>query len=238
MSDDKPIHSCANCPSRRTTEWQVLSDSELELVDQAKRMRPLEPGAILFHQGDDAEGVYCIQSGLVGIRRLNVRGDSALIRLSSSGTTLGYRALLSKSPHRNSAEVLTPSVVCTIERSRVTRLLGENPRLGERFLQHCFTDMDETETDYAHSLTLHKKARFLHLLLVLYERVGHRDGTNNFVIDLPISRIELASLIGVQPASLSRLIRDIQAEGLLHFNSRRVRFTNMDAVLHAAGLEH
>ncbi|MGD9668600.1 MAG: Crp/Fnr family transcriptional regulator [Hyphomicrobiaceae bacterium] len=232
----KQIHKCVDCSSRLTAEWQVLTEPELAIVDAAKRTRALEPGAILFRQGDDADGVYCMQSGLIGLRRVMQTGESVLLRLCTNGVTVGYRALLSKTPHRNSAEVLSPSVVCFIERTHVRRLLEANPKLGERFLQHCFGDLDETEGDHAKSMTLSLKARFLHLLLIFYERQGYRDETDNLFVDLPIQRVELASLIGARPESISRLVHSLEIDGLLHFDKRRVRIRDMDAVLRAAGV--
>jgi len=232
----KSIHRCADCTSRRSTEWQVLTGPELAMVDQVKRTRVLEPGAILFRQGDNADGVYCIQSGLIGLRRITPTGDSTLLRLCTSGVTVGYRALLSKVPHRNSAEALSPSVVCFIERLHVRRLLESNPQLGERFLQHCFGDLDQTETDYAKSMTMGLKARFLHVLLIFYERLGYRQGDYDLV-DIPIQRAELASLVGARPESISRFVRSLEEEGLVQFDKRRVRFLDMEAVLREAGAQ-
>lgn len=234
---NKSIHRCADCSSRRTTEWEVLSEPELKLIDEAKRTRVLEPGAILFRQGDAAEGLYCIKSGLIGIRRLTPTGDSALLRLCTNGVTVGYRAFLSKTSHRNSAEALSSCVVCFIERSHINRLLEINTQLGERFLQHCFHELDETEADYAKSLTLSLKARFLHMLLILYERLGYRDKAGNHIVELPIQRVELASLIGVRPESISRLVRSLETEGLVKFDKRLVRFDDMDAVVREAGAQ-
>lgn len=231
------IHKCADCSSRQTTEWQVLTPCELAMVDAAKRTRALEPGAILYRQGDDADGVYCIQSGLIGLRRVMPSGDSALLRLCTNGVTVGYRGLLSKRPHRNTAEVLSPSVVCFIERSYIRRLLEVNPHLGERFLEHSFSDLDETETEHAKSMTLSLKARFLHVLLIFYERQGYRDATDNHFVELPIQRVELASLVGARPESISRLVRNLEDEGILQFDKRRVRFRDMDAVLRQAGAQ-
>lgn len=233
----KSIHRCADCSSRRTTEWQFLSNRELKFVDDAKHTRVLEPGSILFHQGDDADGVYCIQSGLIGIRRITPAGDSALLRLCTNGVTIGYRALLSKTSHRNSAEALTNCVVCFVEGANLRRLLEISPRLGEGFLRHCFDELDKTESDYAKNLTLSLRARFLHTLLIFYERLGYRDKTDTCILELPIQRTELASLVGARPESISRLVRNLDAEGLVKFDKRMVRFGDLDAVLREVGVE-
>ena len=235
MTGCKPTHHCANCPSRQATEWRDLTASELALVDQAKRTRVFEPGTTLYDQGDQSTGIHCIQSGLIGMRRVDEDGNSVLLRLCGEGTTVGYRAYLSKEEHLNSAEVLTPSVVCFIERSYVARLLATNPRLGERFLQHVIADLRETEDDYARSLKKGMKASFLHVMMVFYEQIGYRDESGRPTVELPIRRVELADMIGAQPESISRLILKLRTEGLLQVDDRRVQFHNMEAVLRETG---
>ena len=235
MAAGKHAHDCANCPTRHTSDWRALTESELELINSSKHTRVYEAGEALYHQGDEAMGVHCIQSGLIGLRRLDAHGNSILLRLAPGGATVGYRAFLTKSEHRLTAEVLTPSVVCFIAKSLVSRLLGENPLLGERFLQHCLSDMDDVESDYARSLTHGLKARFLHVMVVFYERLGYRDDTGRQTMDLPVRRTEIAELIGAQPESVSRMIRDLQNEGVLEFDKRRVVFRDMDRVLDDIG---
>lgn len=235
MSAGKNPHDCANCPTRHTSDWRALTDAELELVSGAKHTRVYEAGEALYHQGDEAKGVHCIQSGLVGLRRLDAHGNSILLRLAPGGATVGYRAFLAKSEHRLTAEVLTPSVVCFIAHSLVSRLLAENPLLGERFLGHCISDMNDIESDYARSLTHGLKTRFLHAMVVFYERVGYTDDTGCHTMELPVRRTEIAELIGAQPESISRMIRDLQDEGVLEFDKRRVVFRDMDRVLDDIG---
>jgi len=233
-----PTHNCATCPSRHTTDWRVLSESELSQVDRAKRTRAYEAGEALYHQGDACTGLYCIQSGMIGMRRTDEHGDSFFVRMLSGGTTVGYRSFLSKEDYRDTAEVLAPSIVCFIDAATASRLLNENPKLGERFLQHCIEDMDATEDDYARSLTKSLKSRFLHVMMVFYERLGTKGDDGRETFRLPIQRNELAALIGAQPESISRLIRNLENDGLLAFNKRQVQIADKDAVLREMGAEH
>ena len=237
MTEKKTTNSCSDCATRETTEWRVLGDSELESIDRCKRLIHCEPGETLFSQGDPGNGVYCIKSGLIGLRRVDVNGNSVLIRLSSAGSTVGYRTFLTREAHVNSAEALTASVLCYIPRPRIEQLLKENPLLGERFLQHFCDDAAETENDYVRSLTMGMKSRFLHLILIFYERFGYQDDEGNSVVELPVKRGELAELVGVRPESISRLIDQLQNDEIMHFNDRRVHFSDVEEVLQQAGVE-
>jgi CRP-like cAMP-binding protein len=237
MNSSKQDHnSCANCPTRHLTEWRDLDSPDLASLDRAKRTRTVAPGMNLYHQGDQADGIYCIQSGLIGLRRIDENGNSSLLKTSSAGTTTGYQAFLSKEPHSNSAEALVPSEVCFIESSSVTILLSDNPKLGERFLQHTFEDLKELEDSYSRSLTLNVKSRFLHLMMVYYRQFGFLDGAGHPAVDIPVTRTDLSELLGIQPESLSRVIKKVQGEGLVQINDRRVIINNIENVLFEAGV--
>jgi CRP-like cAMP-binding protein len=235
MADEITTNNCINCPTRGTTEWQVLGECELASISAAKRMLTLEPGEALYSQGEPGTGVYCIKSGLIGLRRVDVNGNSVLLRLSSAGTTVGYRTFLTREAHANSAEVLTSSVVCYIARPQIENLLKSNPLLGERFLQHFTKDAVEMENDYVRSMTMGMKSRFLHLILVFYERYGYQDKDGNAAVELPVKRGELAELVGVRPESISRLIDKLQADNVMRFNDRHVQISDIDKILQQAG---
>jgi len=231
MSDCKISHDCTNCITRKSTEWRNLDTKELTVLDRAKKSRAFEPGEIVFNQGDQSKGVHCIQSGLIGLRRVDEDGKSILIRLCSGGTTVGYNSFLVKTQQFNSAEALTPSIVCFIPGATVSSLIADNPNIGERFLQHSIADLTETENDYIRNLTKNVRYKFLHVLLTFYERVGYQDANGLSTLELPILRRELAELMGVQPESVSRVIRELKDEGLVKIELKQVFFTDMDTIL-------
>jgi CRP-like cAMP-binding protein len=80
------------------------------------------------------------------------------------------------------------------------------------------------------------KSRFLHLILIFYERFGYQDEDGNSVVELPVKRGELAELVGVRPESISRLIDQLQNDEIMRFNDRRVQFSDVAEVLHQAGV--
>ncbi len=233
---NNPGKSCLDCKSLPTTEWQVLDRKTLEAVSRCKRVTHCEAGETLYSQGEPGNGIYCISSGLIGLRRVDVNGNSVLVRLASAGSTVGYRTFLTGQPHVNSAEALTACTLCYLPRPRIEELLKSNPLLGERFLQHFYADTIETENDYVRSLTMGMKSRFLHLILVFYERFGYQDEDGNAVVELPVKRGELAELVGVRPESISRLIDQLQTDRVMSFNDRRVQFADVDGVLEQAGV--
>ena len=223
---------CNSCEARCGSEWSCLSERDLQSLNSTRKAKAYTPGQVIYRQGDDFDGVYCLQSGLIGIRRMDEHGNSALLRLVNPGETIGYKSFLRKLPHDNTAETLMPSRVCFVDRQTVGFLLRSSPALGLRFLDHSLRDLASAEHRYMESVTAKARTRLLHLLLVLYERFGSRTEDGGYKIELPITRQDLAGLIGTAPETMSRTIQRLQTEGLAEFDGRVVRISSIDAVLH------
>lgn len=213
---------CFTCQARDRAEWCALSDKELKRLNESKNVREYLPGEVLFHQGDSCNGIYCFDAGMVGIRKIDADGNSVLLGLVYPGDTIGYRALLAGTDHLVSAEAIKPTTICFIERSTVTALLNENPALGLQFLRHAAEEVNEAEEKFLQSVTLSVRARFAHLLLILRERYSTSANEEAFSLELPLSRQDLAAMIGVRPETMSRTIRQFEDDGVAHFSGRTV----------------
>ncbi len=217
---------CRECLNRLSPEWCCMSGAGLDALEHAKMPRAYGPGDIIYNQGTDCEGIYCVSSGLVGLRRIDKDGNSILVRLVHPGGIIGYRSLVKKAPHGNTAEVLASSTVCFVNRRVVCSTMRSDPDIGLKFLSLSLNELSETEDRYLESVTLNAKARLLHALMIFYERSGIKNGDEERMIELPISRQDLAELIGTAPETMSRTIQRLQNEGLAHFDGRKVRIFN------------
>lgn len=222
--------NCRHCPKRQNTEWCALTDHELTEFDHAMNSRIYYPGEVLYHQGDEPQGLFCIRDGLIGERRVDADGNSFLVRLSYSATTPGYREFLTKTSYKNTAEILQESRICYINKAAVSSVLKSNPSLSQQFLNRSLMDLQKTEDNYVVAMNASVRDRLLHLLLVLYERYGSFTEDGGYVIEIPIARNDLASLIGTGPETISRTIRKLQREKLVKFDGRKVYFDDLEAV--------
>lgn len=229
--EKSPSTSCLTCETRGQTEWCVLAPADLKLIDESKITRKYLPGDVIYHQGAPCAGVFCIQSGLVGLRKVDAEGHSVLVRLAHGGDTIGYRTFLAGEEHQLGAEALKPSTLCFIPQAMVRKFLDTNPSLGLRFLQHTVRDLEETEDKFLQSATLDLKARVAHLLLVFKDRFSRPDADGMLVLDLPISRQDMAAMIGVRPETMSRAIRKFEDDGIAFFSGRQVRVPDLSVLI-------
>jgi CRP-like cAMP-binding protein len=200
-------------------------DSSEELMERAGRMRVFEPGQVLFRQGEPCRGVYVIRSGLVGLRRTEEDGSSALLGLSGPGDIAGYRALLADDFHSNTTEVLTHCRVLVIEAAQIKQLINSSNTVREHFVQKALADLTRSQGQCAALLTEGLRSRFIRLLLLIRQSYAPMQMGARYEIELPIQRKDIAALIGAAPASLSRLISELESECLIRVDGRKIEFS-------------
>jgi len=239
MAFDPPatcLSGCTACKVRHVSDWAGLPRHAAEIVSRVRVRRSLRRGATLFAPGDSNAGLYCVSSGIVGIRMAHENGTEALIALAFPGETLGARAFLRNSPHRTTAEALTPVDLCMIQRRDALRLTQQAPEVHMALVERCLAAMDAAQTELLHSAALSNRARlcrFLHRLCLL----DHDDEACAVQLRLPVSRHDLAGMLGIQPESLSRLLGKLTDDGLVTLSGRHVMVASVAALRTEAGLE-
>lgn len=223
--------SCLTCQGRTRNEWCVLEGDDLALLNQVKICNTYQPGQTIFYQGNPCLGVYCVEEGTVAVRKTDASGRSVIVRMAHTGDTLGYRAFFAGEPYRASADALQGSRVCFVDRAAVRRLLDRNPMVGLSFLKHMARDLEEAEEAKLHAAALPVRARLAHLLLMLRERFGQSLGGGGTRIELPLSRQDIAAMIGTRPETVARAVRSFEDEGIANFQGREVLVNNLEALL-------
>ncbi len=235
-TDDKAIHSsravtCFACGGRERSEWCDLDGPDLRLLNQVKVCNQYLPGQTIFYQGNPCLGLYCIESGTVAIRKTDASGNSVIVRLAHAGDTLGYRSFFAGEPYRGSADALVPTRVCFVDRAALRQLLERNPVVGYSFLKHMARDLEEAEEAKLHAAALPVRARLAHLLLVLKERFGHAAPDGTLHIELPLSRQDMAAMVGTRPETIARAVRGFEEDHVAHFQGRAVVVPDLDRLL-------
>jgi len=216
---------------RAAPEWCALDEVDLNKVEKNAICKEFETGVIIFNESEVCQGVYFVTSGLVGVRKSGLDGESTLLKLAYPNDTLGYRPLIAKEPHRATAEVLKPGIICFISASIVLPLIRENPTLGLNFLHRATRELGEAEERFHKTVTLTLRARFAHLLMLWKDRGGRVDDGGKFILELPVSRGDLAAMLGVRRESVSRVINELEREGVTHFCDRHVEVNDAENLM-------
>lgn len=215
-------HPCVTCHVGRRSDWHGLDWAANELLARGRQRREYGSGEAVFVQGEPNDGVYCVSGGAVGIRKLDSNGNSVLLGLAYPGDTIGYRSFLTGGDHKTSAEALGPSVICHFNRSIMSELVAGNSTLSQRFLKRSIGELEHAHDMMFRQATLSNRHKLVHLLLVLVQRHGRPHPNGSQSIELPVSRRDLASMVGTRHETISRIIGRMETDGVAHFSGRQV----------------
>ncbi len=227
---------CETCESRDTNLFCSLHAPELESFNRHKTQNRYRKGQIIFYDGNQAFGVFCIQRGRVKLYKLGPQGHPQIVRLAGPGNLLGYRSLLSNEPYHATAEALEDCDICCIDREAFLSVARGNQDMAFKLLRKLSQELRQAE-DLATSIAQKSaRERMAELLIHLKEAYGRQESLG-FSIDLHLSREEMGEMIGITQETAIRLLSDFKKSKFIHVNERQITILNLPALLHAAALE-
>ena len=98
-------------------------------------------GAILFQEGEPAEGIFLLVRGTVKLSVGSSHGDSLLLRTAGPGEILGLSATLTGQGYEVTAETATTSQLVFITRKDFMRFLREHSDVCLRVVESLSNDV-------------------------------------------------------------------------------------------------
>lgn len=175
----------------------------------ARFSRELQPGSVLFREGDEGNEMFVIQAGHLRITKRIAQGEKILATLGP-GEFVGEMAILNAKPRTATAVVTDdgPARVLAIDSKRFEQMIAHNREIVFRLIKRLAARLDSA--DALIEILMHKdpKARLVRALARHAESFGEprQDG-----VRVALTAEELAAQVNVElPVThevLSRLRR-------------------------------
>jgi CRP/FNR family transcriptional regulator, nitrogen oxide reductase regulator len=190
----------------------ALKKDDREALAPLCRMRGYDKGDVIFQEGDPADRICFVHIGQVKIVKA-AGGRDVIIELLGPGEPVGAVAVFERRPFPASAIALEPSGILSIPEREFFALLERRPEMMRRLLAgltYRLMMVNKRIADLMGSAEL----RAARLFLTLADRVGIARGSGTF-IPLPLSRQEIADLIGTTLETAIRLMSRWQKDALV-----------------------
>ncbi len=104
-----------------------LSEEDLTRLCQGVHEVRLEPGDVLFREGEPGDSAYVILEGELEIHKQSEGGQQVLVAVRTAGEVIGEMALIQSSPRSASASVSKPALLIAIPKQTLDDLLVTSP---------------------------------------------------------------------------------------------------------------
>jgi CRP-like cAMP-binding protein len=112
-----------------------LDNGHLLQIADVTRLRDVEPGQVLFREGEVPQDVFLVVSGSVALDILVPGAGSKRIGTVGPGEILGWSALLEQTQMTATATTLCPTCVAQINTGQLLTICKRNPRFGYELLR-------------------------------------------------------------------------------------------------------
>jgi len=220
---------CELCINRRKSLLKDVPDEALCKLSQSKKTIAHKKGQILFLEGTQPMGLFCISKGHVKVFKTDDSGREQIVKLAKEGEFLGYRALLSEDNYNSSAAIIDEAEVCFIPKSSFTDLVAKDTDFQNKLMKAVCNDLGVMEQKMADMANKNVRQRLATTLLMLKSSYGvENEGFTD--IEIALSREDIAKIVGTATESVIRLLSDFKKEGLIEFKGKKIRVLDTEGL--------
>lgn len=211
-----------------------LSPAERAMLERLEeRERHLKRGAILVRENDPATEMFVLRSGTMMSYVLLDNGSRQILRFLFPGDILGISGLVYRDSPENIA-ALTDCTVCPFEKSALTRLIVDHPRLAALIVTYNQIER-MTLTDRLAALgRTPAKARVAAIVLEMRNRRRLADRSISDSFALGLTQEEIGDATGLTSVHVNRMFRQLEDEGLIARDNGRITILDERALAHTA----
>lgn len=209
-----------------------LEAESLALIHQKIHAVEFKKGEYLFRAEEPTNTLYIIQSGAVRLFHLLESGKEQLIRILKPGDFIGEWSLFSQDrQYEDYAYALVDTKVCQLYADDFKEVLLSYPAVSLKILEEMSRRLQASEKMTSRVANESVGTRLVNYLL------GQLPGqaSDAHLINLELSRKELAAFLGTTPETISRKFKELETLNIIKsLSPRKIKIINFDGLVQYA----
>jgi CRP-like cAMP-binding protein len=183
--------------------------------------RSFARGRVLFREGDRADALLLVVEGRVKLTQIAADGNEVIVRFVGPGQVCAAVAAIAGSSYPATARALQSTRVLVWSQEAWAQLCAAFPALTASLMKLLAERMREMQERFRELATERVAQRVARTLLRLVRQAG-RKAERGVLIDMPLSRQSLAEMTGTTLFTVSRIVADWEARGILASGRERL----------------
>ncbi|HEY9062969.1 MAG TPA: Crp/Fnr family transcriptional regulator [Pseudobacteroides sp.] len=218
--------SCAG----RVPIFSSLNKDELRQVVSLIVQRRYEKDSLVISEGSVPQNFIVVSRGKIKVYGYSQDGKEQIMYILTNGDFFGARNLIHDRKADFNAQAMEDTVVCMIQRQKFQELLLKFPSISIKIMDVLCDRLEKMESMFRKISPKDVDSRVNMMLLELSQKYGRKQD-NGTLIELPMSREEMANYIGVARETVSRKITLLKDEGIIEImGNRKILIVNEEAL--------
>lgn len=206
-----------------------FSSLDAEVVTAAAslfREKGFSPDEMICFSHSPAAHFYVVASGLVKLIHQTEQGRFVILDLLGGGGFFGYLPRSRRETYAYSVQALTPTCTLAIDSRSFRRLLDAHPSVALDLLAVVSERLEAAHERIRELNVAPVEQRVASTLMQLGERFGERREVG-LLIQLPLSREDLAEMSGTTTETASRVVSDLRRDGVIRTGRRWISIADL-----------
>lgn len=212
------------------TELTFKPESVVRLLKEKGKRMTLEKGEYVFHPGDPARYVYCLEEGEVFISRMQEDGREMVTNYLSDDAVFGALTLHSlNKEHTTYAKVKKDCILYKYEKRQFEQFIFTNENIKMEWLQWLDIDRDRNSSKMRDLLLYGKQGALQSVLIRLTNSFGV-NVEDGILINTQLTNQELAGLCGTSREVVNRMLSDLKKQKVIKVERKFITVLDMDVL--------
>lgn len=204
--------------------FRDLSAQEMQEIDRATMMQTCRAGRVFYTPGETGEVLFILKQGAVQLYRMSSEGRKLVIARLEPTCFFGEMSCIGQGMYNTFAEATDDSLICTMSRHDVERLLLSKPQIAVRILEAIGKRLVTAEQQLEEMAFKGLIPRVAALLLRLAEGKEITGLTHQ----------DIADQLGVYRETVSNALHELKTAGIIEPGRKRITILNYPRLERAA----
>jgi CRP/FNR family transcriptional regulator, dissimilatory nitrate respiration regulator len=206
--------------------FHELSAAELQRMAAGCRLRRFARGDDVFRVGQPCAEFHVTVIGQVKLYAVSPAGQEKVIELIGPGNTFAEALMFTNRPYIVNAQALTDSLLLSVSKEAVVGEIERDPKFALRMLAGISRRLHGLVHDVESYALRSGMQRVIGYLLrghVAGDGLANGNASATATVSLPVSKATVASRLSLTPEYFSRVLHELEGEGLIAIDRRDIR---------------
>jgi CRP/FNR family cyclic AMP-dependent transcriptional regulator len=172
------------------------------------RSSTLAAGQMLFLAGDEGDGCYRVEEGLLKANIVAPGGGERILAILGPGSIVGELSMIDGAPRSASVSALRDSKLSFVSRAAFDEFGRSEPQLHRHVMVLLARRLRDTNDALTATSFLSVKGRVARALLSLAEAFGQDVPGGRILVRQKVTQSDLAAMAGIARENVSRVLKD------------------------------
>src|SRR5947209_7457845 len=198
----------------RVPVFEALGDEDLARVAEVAVRRALQPGEVVFREGDQSDTCYIVRTGRARAIRAHPDGRSITLANFGPGDIFGELAMFDDERRSATIETLEDTEVIAILSADMRALLRRHPDIAVKLLASLGRRLRQTNEQLARQSFQTVQSRVASVLSQLVAS-ARSEGAGDGDVLITSTQADLAQMAGASRESASRFLAVLERAGVI-----------------------